>query len=378
MGELASCAICLSNIEADFKTHAPRETPVAGTQVQVRGGRKNIEDVQAGDWVLSRNEHDAEAEPQYRQVLQTFVTRPERLFTIRYRVEDGLGGSREEQLTGTGEHPFYVHQRGAFVPAKELEIGHRLSLADGAHAEVVAIAVDNAAPGERFTTYNFEVAEHHTYFVGHAAVWVHNQGDLCGDVLFPLVDHAIQAGKTPDEAIDLARRHLDDIIADPTHPRHASVPKKGSAEYQRHLRDVRKEAEELHARIHTASAIAIRRGKLRVLAEAFPEELAFADELIEQGYDVVVRGKHAAGGDFIINGVLTELKTLKSATVNAVRQNIRIAKTQAAHMIIDGRKAGLTHATALSAIKQSERAGRLRGILEIRVLTATGEFFWRP
>ncbi|MCA9249371.1 MAG: hypothetical protein KDA42_19755, partial [Planctomycetales bacterium] len=86
-------------------------------------------------------------------MLQSFVTRPERLFTIRYRVEDGLGGSREEQLTGTGEHPFYVHERGAFVPAKELEISHRLSLANGAQAEVVGIETQDAAPGERFTTY---------------------------------------------------------------------------------------------------------------------------------------------------------------------------------------------------------------------------------
>lgn len=31
----------------------------------------------------------------------------------------------------------------------------------------------------RFTTYNFEVADWHTYFVGEPGVWVHNSAQAC-------------------------------------------------------------------------------------------------------------------------------------------------------------------------------------------------------
>ncbi len=78
----------------------------------------------------------------------------------------------------TGEPPFYaLSNRGppAFVPARDLQTGDTLTLADGGKASVVSLAQEFAPSRESFTTYNFEVADFHTYFAGPAGgVWVHN------------------------------------------------------------------------------------------------------------------------------------------------------------------------------------------------------------
>ena len=82
------------------------------------------------------------------------------------------------ELECTGEHPFYAVDKGAFVPARELQAGELLLLADGRQAQVVASSgwaeSSAGAPSETLTTYNLEVADFHTYFVGEEGVWVHN------------------------------------------------------------------------------------------------------------------------------------------------------------------------------------------------------------
>ncbi len=163
---------------------------VAGTQVLTPDGSKNIEDIRAGDLVLSRS--DETGEQGYRQVLQTFVTHPTRLYHLRYRAREAetSGGAEKKEegasddddgpsaeLVGTGEHPFWRVDDRRWVPLKELRVGDRLSLADRREAIVERIVIENAPAGERFTTYNFEVEEWHTYFVGTrpGSAWVHNE-----------------------------------------------------------------------------------------------------------------------------------------------------------------------------------------------------------
>jgi RHS repeat-associated protein len=72
----------------------------------------------------------------------------------------------------------------------------------------------------------------------------------------------------------------------------------------------------------TSSSFAIvsRNGSLDVLGKSYPKEIAIAKEFASKGYDVVLRGKAAAGADMSLNGVPYEIKTLESASVNAVRQ----------------------------------------------------------
>jgi hypothetical protein len=68
-----------------------------------------------------------------------------------------------------------VIKRAAFVPAAHLSAGDHLRLAAGAEEEVISVSHEESAEGQSFTTYNLEVDEFPTYFVGTEGVWVHNE-----------------------------------------------------------------------------------------------------------------------------------------------------------------------------------------------------------
>lgn len=156
---------------------------VAGTLVMTAQGALPIEAVRPGTEVWARDEF-TKVEG-WKPVLQTFTTHPEELFTLSYDTDgDGLA---DEELTGTGEHPFWVEEFGAFLPMRDLRSGMRLSLAhDGGTAIVTGNASKRGPPGERFTTFNFEVEDFHTYFVGEAGAWVHNTGGAHCEKAFAL------------------------------------------------------------------------------------------------------------------------------------------------------------------------------------------------
>jgi len=174
----------------------------------------------------------------WRAVVDTITTHPDTLYHLRIRVEthgerfthrarDGVdGGDTDadgdadrpsslgyaqavlhvtgagETITTTGNHPFYVLSRPqpGFIAADALEPGDRLSLADGGTAVIEAIRRASASPGTRFRTYNLEVAEYHTYFVGQHAVWVHNFSRAFCDRFKSHLENLvgrIKAGKLP-------------------------------------------------------------------------------------------------------------------------------------------------------------------------------------
>ena len=79
-----------------------------------------------------------------------------------------------EEIVCTGGHPFYVVGEG-FVEAKDLKISDKLLLSSGKCVTIEKLEVKTLETAE--TTYNFEVADFHTYYVGNG-VCVHNQN--CG------------------------------------------------------------------------------------------------------------------------------------------------------------------------------------------------------
>ena len=82
------------------------------------------------------------------------------------------GAVHAEVLDVTQEHPFWVEGKG-WTNAAKLSVGDAVSTLKSGALKVASIATDAGT----HTTYNFEVEDFHTYFVGDSALWVHN---MCG------------------------------------------------------------------------------------------------------------------------------------------------------------------------------------------------------
>jgi hypothetical protein len=133
----------------------------AGTLVWTQTGRKPIEEVQAGDWVCSKDERTGAVS--YQRVKRTFRRVSEKIVMVK---------AGKETIQTTPEHPFWVAGKG-WVAAKELAKGDRLITPDEKVA-VVGEARVEAVRGPPAAVYNLEVENTHTYFVGRSGVWVHN------------------------------------------------------------------------------------------------------------------------------------------------------------------------------------------------------------
>ena len=76
-----------------------------------------------------------------------------------------------ETLTCTPEHPFYVPKKG-WTSAVDLRAGDILVMLNGEYVVVEQVQHELIESPE--ITYNFEVEDYHTYYVGESAVFVHN------------------------------------------------------------------------------------------------------------------------------------------------------------------------------------------------------------
>lgn len=149
---------------------------VAGTKVHTADGLKPIETIETGDLVLSR---DPESRCQNLQrVSGRQVTIPASLCTII--IEDSLRRV-QESIECTEQHPFFSLSRDAFVAAADLQPGDTLSTKEGGTAVIIKVS---AAPNaSSIRTYNLEIEQYVTYFVGACGVWVHNAAQVtCQEV----------------------------------------------------------------------------------------------------------------------------------------------------------------------------------------------------
>lgn len=131
-----------------------------GTLIATEDGLKPIEEIEVGDKVLAYDE--ATGEQAYKEVVRLFRNTTEEWYHIT---------ANGEELVCTGGHPFFVEDKG-FIFAKDLSVGDILRLSDGVLVPISAISVEKLERPE--TTYNFEVADFHTYYVGENEVLVHN------------------------------------------------------------------------------------------------------------------------------------------------------------------------------------------------------------
>jgi intein/homing endonuclease len=133
---------------------------VAGTLVATKEGYKAIENIKAGEKVLSKNTDSGEQG--YKKVLRTFVRKANTLIKISI---DG------EEIEATEEHPFYVFGKG-WVEAGKLTDQDRIVRSDGSTAEIKSI--EKIVLEVAIDVYNFEVEDWHTYFITAKNLLVHN------------------------------------------------------------------------------------------------------------------------------------------------------------------------------------------------------------
>lgn len=131
----------------------------AGTPVHTPAGLVPIEKISIGDTVLAYNE--SSKTPTLAPVTNVFHKTWRGLLRI-------IAG--RDTLLATPNHPFYLPGSGRYLPADSLRRGMQLLALTGALLTVQSVA----AVDTTVSVYNFEVAEHHNYYVGEEGVLVHN------------------------------------------------------------------------------------------------------------------------------------------------------------------------------------------------------------
>ncbi|MGM3422638.1 Hint domain-containing protein [Pseudomonas benzopyrenica] len=183
---------------------------IKGTRVYTKDGKKPIEEIQVGDWVLSSPE-DGSGQPECKRVVRTFAHDPQLIFRIIIHPEGWIFPDASYSVVATGNHPFCI----GWTRADGLKPQQRLRQGDGGRAFVGDVswvyrtgqegigwvsstpgpdghgsvfdyanysAVDDSVeekflylPSEvlasdepylRVPVFNFEVEDFHTYYVG--------------------------------------------------------------------------------------------------------------------------------------------------------------------------------------------------------------------
>ena len=135
---------------------------IGGTLVATEDGLKPIEEIEVGDKVLAYDEETGEQA--YKKVVKLFQNETYEWYHIFVN---------DEEIVCTGGHPFYSTKYDKFIAAKDLETDDKLLFSNGEYGIINRIAVEVLS--EPQTTYNFEVEDFHTYYVGKNEVLTHNK-----------------------------------------------------------------------------------------------------------------------------------------------------------------------------------------------------------
>ena len=143
---------------------------VAGTLVETEDGLRPIENIAVGDLVLARDEETGEEA--YKPVLGLIRLHDRIIWDLETISETG----EAHTFRTTDDHPWWVDGHG-WKRTDELKPSDLLSTQTGLEVNVVSIKNTNLIE----PTFNFEVADFNTYFVGKNKVLVHNMGNKEGD-----------------------------------------------------------------------------------------------------------------------------------------------------------------------------------------------------
>ena len=133
-----------------------------GTLVSTAQGLKPIERISKGELLASQNEHTGELG--WQPVTELFVTDEKTIYALTLVDNEGV----YETVYVTDDHPYRVHGLG-WVESGALEPGMAIESLNG-WLEVVELKKTS----KKRTTFNLEVADTNTYFVGQQQALVHN------------------------------------------------------------------------------------------------------------------------------------------------------------------------------------------------------------
>ena len=167
---------------------------------------------------IKLNEWDEKSgEQAYKPVVQLFRNETKEWYHVRVN---------DEEIICTGGHPFYIlnaeasrksvlyegtkiDKKGKWITAKELKVSDQVLLSDGSCGIIEAIQVETLTVPE--TTYNFEVADYHTYYVSDSKVLVHNMCAKSNRVESKIDD---KISKQMDRR-GWSKDMIDDVVNDP-------------------------------------------------------------------------------------------------------------------------------------------------------------------
>jgi hypothetical protein len=143
------------------------DTLVHTLDEQGQAALKPIASLKVGDKVLAKSEWKAEGESlSYEPITDVMVTPMQPRRVVDIWLEDGT------HLTATEGHPFKTPE--GWRDAILLKRGGQLLLKGEGDSEKTVEIASVTHRTETQTTYNLEVANAHTFFVGEDGVWVHN------------------------------------------------------------------------------------------------------------------------------------------------------------------------------------------------------------
>lgn len=139
----------------------------ADTPVATQNGLRPIQDIKVGDFVLSKNPETGETE--FKPVLATVPRHDRIIFELKMSVTLPDGSERISTLKTTEDHPWRT-VGDQWTETKHLVNGSLIQTAYGSSVRVLSVTNTRKIA----STYNLEIADFHTYFVGNDRIWVHN------------------------------------------------------------------------------------------------------------------------------------------------------------------------------------------------------------
>ena len=178
---------------------------IAGTEVLVEDGTKNIECIKTGDLVWAWDETtDTVA---LKEVVETYINETDELIHV---FVDG------QEIISTPSHPFYSPVKG-WTEAVYLRAGDILVLVNGDY--VVVEKVQHEILEAPVTVYNFQVEDYHTYYVSNSGILVHNSctKKATGSYEIFTSDNRVYVGKGSIDRMNASIRRLtknDFVVVD--------------------------------------------------------------------------------------------------------------------------------------------------------------------